>query len=118
MLQNSRLKAVFSLNHKISVYVPATMNINEVIDNSKQVEAAATLLSDLFGGATSSQVLGYWTSPTAGLVKENTTMVFAFCDENSLKEGLDKVIDFCETLKAEMQQDAIALELDNEMFFI
>lgn len=85
------------------------MNINEAIDNSKFVDAAATLLSDCFGGATSTEALGYWVSDTAGLVKENTTMVFAYAG---------KVIDFCESLKIEMSQDAVALELNGEMFFI
>ena len=118
MLQNSRLKAKFSLNHKVAVYVPATININETIDNTKQVEEAATLLSNLFGGATSSPVNGYWVSDTAGLVKEKTVMVFAFADETSLKNGIDEVIDFAEKIKLEMNQDAVALEIDNEMFFI
>lgn len=59
-----------------------------------------------------------WVSDTAGLVKENTTMVFAYAGEDDLKKNLDKVIDFCENLKNEMSQDAVALELNGEMFFI
>jgi len=117
-MTNARLKAMFSLKSKITVYIPATMDINVEIDNSKYVEAAATLLSDCFGGATSTDAVGYWTSPTAGLVKENTTMVFAYAGENELRNNLDKVIDFCENLKEEMKQDAVALELNGEMFFI
>lgn len=105
---NSRLKAMFSLKSKITVYIPATVNINEAIDNSKFVDAAATL----------TEALGYWVSDTAGLVKENTTMVFAYAGEDDLKKNLDKVIDFCENLKIEMSQDAVALELNGEMFFI
>lgn len=49
MTANNRLKAMFSLKSKITVYIPATVNINEIIDNSKYVDAAATLLSDCFG---------------------------------------------------------------------
>ena len=45
-------------------------------------------------------------------------MVFAYAGEEDLKKNLDKVIDFCEGLKIEMSQDAIALELNGEMFFI
>ncbi len=118
MTTNSRLKNMFSLRSKITVYIPATMNINEEIDNTEYVNRAATLLSECFGGATSTDAIGYWTSPTAGLVKENTTMVFAYAGEKELKNNLDQVIDFCENLKAEMKQDAIALELNGEMFFI
>lgn len=106
MTANNRLKAMFSLKSKITVYIPATVNINETIDNTEFVNKAATLLSECFGGATST------------LVKENTTMVFAYAGEDDLKKNLDKVIDFCENLKIEMSQDAVALELNGEMFFI
>ena len=118
MTANNRLKAMFSLKSKITVYIPATVNINETIDNTEFVNKAATLLSECFGGATSTEALGYWVSDTAGLVKENTTMVFAYAGEDDLKKNLDKVIDFCQDLKTEMKQDAIALELNGEMFFI
>lgn len=118
MTANNRLKAMLSLKSKITVYIPATVNINETIDNTEFVNKAATLLSECFGGATSTEALGYWVSDTAGLVKENTTMVFAYAGEDDLKKNLDKVIDFCQDLKTEMKQDAVALELNGEMFFI
>lgn len=82
MTANNRLKAMFSLKSKITVYIPATVNINETIDNTEFVNKAATLLSECFGGATSTEALGYWVSDTAGLVKENTTMVFAYAGED------------------------------------
>lgn len=117
-MTNARLKNMFSLRSKITVYIPATTDIDKVIDNTEYVNRAAILLSECFGGATSTDALGYWVSSTAGLVKENTTMVFAYAGEDELKKDLDKVIDFCESLKVEMKQDAIALELNGEMFFI
>ena len=118
MTTNNRVKAMFSLKSKITVYIPATVNINETIDNTEFVNRAATLLSECFGGATSTEALGYWVSDTAGLVKENTTMVFAYAGEDDLKKNLDRVIDFCQSLKEEMKQDAVALELNGEMYFI
>lgn len=118
IMMNARLKNVFSLSSKVTVYVPATIDIDKEIDNKEFVDRAATLLSDCFGGATSTDALGYWTSPTAGLVKEKTTMVFAYASEKDLRNKLDQVIDLCEDLKKEMTQDAIALEINGEMFFI
>lgn len=88
-MTNARLKNVFSLSSKVTVYVPATININKEIDNKEFVDRAATLLSDCFGGATSTDALGYWTSQTAGLVKERTTMVFAYASEKDLRNKLD-----------------------------
>lgn len=110
-------KALFTLSNKVTVYIPATVNINENIDNTKYVERAAELLSELFGGATATEAFGFWVSPTAGLVKEKTTMVFAYADQEALRDGLDQVIDFILDIKKELNQDSVALEVNGEMHF-
>ena len=115
---NAKLKNLFKLSSKITVYIPSTVNINQKIDNKKYVDEAASLLSSLFGGATSCETLGYWMSPSAGLVKEHTTMVYAYCNDTDLQEHAEEVIDFCENLKKELSQDSVALEINGEMYFI
>lgn len=112
---NKRLEELFILSHKVTIYVPATKDIDTPIDNTPYVERFATLFSDLFGGATSTQAIGYWTSPTKGLVKEGTTLVFAFAE--SLAE-IDKVADAAAEMCLELDQDAVALEIDGRMAFI
>lgn len=118
MLKNSKLQNLFKLSSKVTVIVPATININEEIDNSKYVDEVAELLSNCFGGATASQTLGYWTSPTMGLVKEKSTTVFSYCSEADLQNNIERVIDKCVELKEELKQDAIAVEINGEMYFI
>lgn len=118
MIKNAKLQNMFKLSSKVTVYIPSTIDINKQIDNSVYVNECATLLADCFGGATSTPALGYWISNTAGLVKENTTMVFAYASDNDLQQNIEKVIDFCENLKTELTQDAIALEINGEMYFI
>lgn len=117
-MMNAKLKNMFKLSSKITVYVPSTKDINITIDNSAYVDACATLLSNCFGGATSCKALGYWVSNTQGLVKEHTTQVFAYCSGTDLQNHIEKVIDFCEAMKKELTQDAIALEINGEMYFI
>lgn len=113
-----RLKNMFKLSSKITIYVPSTKNINEKIDNRKYVDDCATLLADCFGGATSTEALGYWMSPKVGLVKEKSTMIFAYCTTEQASEHIEKVIDFCRNMKKELAQDSIALEYNGEMYFI
>lgn len=113
-----KLQNMFKLSSKVTVYVPTTKDINVVCDTSEWVDACATLLSNCFGGATSTETLGYWTSPTAGLVKEKSIMVFAYCSDADLQDKIETVLDFCEAMKAELGQDAIALEINGEMYFI
>ena len=118
MVKNSKLQNLFKLSSKVTVIVPATKNINEEIDNTPYVDRVAALLSNLFGGATATNTLGYWVSNTAGLVKEKSTTVFAYCNQAELEANIDKVIDLCQQLKEELTQDAIALEINGEMYFI
>lgn len=117
-MKNKKLINMFKLSSKVTIYVPSTKDINIQVDTSEWVEATATLLSNCFGGATSTKALGYWTSPQAGLVKEKSTMVFAYCSDNDLQEHIEDVIELCETMKKELSQDAIALEINGEMYFI
>lgn len=118
VINNSKLLNAFKLSSKLTVYVPATTNVNEVIDNTKYVNECENMLSKCFGGATSTPVLGYWLSPANGLVKENTMIVFAYCSEKDLQQNIDKVVEYCEQLKQELAQDAIAIEINGEMYFI
>lgn len=118
MIRNAKLANLFKLSSKVTVIVPATVDINKEIDNTPFVDEVATLLSECFGGATASQTVGYWSSPTAGLVKERSTTVFAYCTDAALQENIDRVIDKCMELKERMTQDAIAMEINGEMYFI
>lgn len=118
MKKNSKLENLFVLSHKITVYVPSTDNNNNTvkyIDNSKYVEDLSELMCKTFGGVTSTDAIGYWFSSVRGLEKEKNKMVFSYAEN---LEKIDIIIDWCENLKAELKQDAIALEIDNQMYFI
>jgi len=118
MIKNSKLQNMFKLSNKVTVYIPSTTDINKPIDNTQYINECASLLSKCFGGATSTPALGYWLSPATGLVKESTTMVFAYALDKDLQNNIDQVIDYCEQLKDVLKQDAIALEINGEMYFI
>lgn len=112
MIKNAKLQNMFKLSSKVTVYIPSTTDINKQIDNSEYVDQCASLLSECFKGATSTPALGYWMSNTVGLVKESTTMVFAYASDTDLQTNIEKVVTFCENLKKELSQDAIALEIN------
>ena len=117
-INNAILKNCFKLSSKVTVYVPATDNVNSAIDNTEQVKKTAAALASMFGGATSSAALGYWMSPAAGLVAEATTVVFAYASDADLQQHIEEVVELCSTMKEEMHQEAIALEINGEMYFI
>ena len=117
-MYNERLNKLFKLSNKVSVYIPATCDVNTIIDNEKYVDEALTILSNCFGGATRINTCGAWVSDQLGLVKENTTLIYSNASDEDLKNKIDNVLDFCERLKTELKQEAIALEINNEMYFI
>ena len=118
MINNAKLKTCLKLTSTITVYVPATCGVDTATDNTEQVKRVASALSEYFGGATSTQALGYWLSPAAGLVAEATTVVFAYASDADLQAHVGDVVDLCEALKNEMHQEAVALEINGEMYFI
>lgn len=113
-----RLKTAIRLDKKIVLYVPATMGAAAACDNSAAVSAAAAFLSGLFGGATIQPGRGAWVSDSAGLVLEDTTLVYAFTDSDGLRAGLDPVIDYAGKIKREMLQEAVSLEIDGVLYII
>ena len=113
-INNATLKQCLKLSSKVTVYVPATQGVNTATDN----KATAALLSECFGGATSTPALGYWLSPVAGLVAETTTVVFAYASDADLQRNIGRVVDHCEALKREMEQESISLEINGDMYFI
>jgi hypothetical protein len=118
MLQNAQIKNIIKLSSKITVYVPSTININQTIDNTEYVNKTATLLSECFGGATSTNTLGYWVSATEGLVTEKSTMVFSYCTDVQLNENIEKIMQWVNTMRVELSQDAIAVEVNGEMWLV
>jgi len=112
------LENYIPLKSKVTVYVPATMEVNNAIDNTAQVERVARMLSECFGGATSTPTKGFWVSNDGELVGENTTMVFAYCTTEQAENYMEDIVRLCVILKREMSQEAIALEYNGEMYFI
>jgi len=117
-MTDNRLKSAARLESRVAVYVPGTAGVNTAADNSAHVERAAALLSELFGGASAQSVRGFWMSSAAGLVAEDTTVIYSFCTAAALEAGLPRVLDLCEALKADLQQEAISLEVNNQLYFI
>ncbi len=108
----------FPLAHNIKIYIPSTIDVNKQTDNSQYIEEGLKLLSGLFGGCTSYEAKGSWLSNKEGLVIENVTIIESYCKEEDLKKNLDNVLGFCYKLKKELNQEAISLNYDNQLFFI
>ena len=110
--------AQITLPQRVALYVPGTQGPATATDNAAQVERVASRFCEMFGGATAQQSAGYWLSDTAGLVREAVTIVYAACTAEQLREYLPDVLKLAQQIKAEMQQEAVTITIDQKMYII
>jgi hypothetical protein len=72
----------------------------------------------IFGGATHEKVQGVWNSQETGLVGETIHLVRSYCSQPALDKHMGEVVDYVETLKQELQQEAMALEVNQKLMLI
>lgn len=106
------------LPQRVALYVPGTQGPATATDNAAQVERVAREFCEMFGGATAQQSTGYWLSDAAGLVREAVTIVYAACTAAQLREHLPDVLNLAQQIKAEMQQEAVSVELNGALYII
>ena len=107
---------IIRLSHRVVVYVPSESNGNPIPDRDALVDHVLSTLSDLCGGATASDAVGYWMSPAGSLVKEPVTLAFAYCSD--LEPVIDGLLQLALELKKRAGQESVAFEVDNELFMI
>src|SRR5689334_17640534 len=108
------------LSHKISVYVPSTQNVNLNLseDAHKNIlDTTIRFLSELYGGATAVTARGAYVTTDGLMVIEMVTVVTAYTDNSDLAKQR-KVKMFCEFIRRSLGQEAIAVEVDGEMYFV
>lgn len=103
---------------QIGVYIPTTVAVDQQADTSLQVEQTLAFMGKMFGGATHEAVYGVWNSNETGLVTENIHLIRSYCTQTVLDERMGSVIDFVETLKQELQQEAMAIEANQKLMLI
>lgn len=114
-----KLENAIKLSHRVTVYVPSLRQ--DGTPTASYADECAGLLSDLFGGATSTDAVGYWRhhdGPLAGTVaREHVRMVFAYA--STLEESdIDTLYQWIVDLKARADQEAVALEINGELYIV
>lgn len=108
------------LSHKVSVYVPSTQNVNLKLaaDAHKNIlDSTLRFMSQLYGGATAVEARGAWVSDDGLLVIETVTVITSYTDKPDVAKQR-RVRMWCEQIKHTLGQEAIAVEVDGEMFFV
>jgi CRP-like cAMP-binding protein len=104
--------------HQIAIYVPTTVAVDHIADTSGYVERTLAFLGTRFGGATSAPANGVWQSEVAGLVHEAVHVVQTYATNTDLQRHLPEVVNYVKRLKQELQQEAMALEVDHQLMLL
>jgi hypothetical protein len=88
------------------------------IDTSIYVKETMDFLGSIFGGATSNQAQGVWNSDDSGLVNETIHIVRSYVTESDMDKYLPDVLEYVEKLKAELRQEAMAVEVNQKLLLI
>lgn len=102
-----------TMRDKATIYVPSTIAISQHMSkqvHTEFVEQTKRFLAELFGGVTAYTVQGAWLSDSGELIEEDITLVYTFVN-NLTDEAEEAVIQYCEKLRIDMQQEAIAVEI-------
>ena len=113
------LSSYFSLNNRVAIYVPSTIDVDVTIDNSKYVADITKQFCLMFGGATSQNVVGSWYSEELNkVVTENVTIVYSNCSDEQLENNISEVENIAKKLCEDMRQECISLEVNNVLHFV
>lgn len=109
-----------ALTHRISVFIPSTVDGNKPAKRlaKRETKRAAKYFCIYFGGCTAQRAAGYWISDTKGLIQETQTVVFSQCTETDKEAHTAKVLAYAKRLARRMRQEAVTVQIDNEMQFI
>lgn len=109
---------VINLSSSVKVYVPSTIDVDKSTDNAAMVEHVSKVLSGLFGGSTAYQAIGGWVAQDGALVTERVTIVQSFCTSDGLDANIDAVLALAHHVKIAMSQEAVSLEVNNELYLV
>lgn len=104
--------------NQIGVYIPTTADTEQQTLVSTCVEKTVSFMRKIFGSAAQEQVKGLWNSHDAGLVENDIFLVRSYCSQPVLDKHMSEVVDYVENLKQELQQETMALEVNQKLMLI
>jgi hypothetical protein len=111
-------KKFAKLTSSIEIIVPSTIDVNQNFDTTEWINKTMDFLIIKFGGATSYNAIGGWQSSSGFSVKENITSVVSYTDNQKLESESYEVVEFCESMKQALKQEAIFVKINGEVIFI
>lgn len=109
---------MFTLKHSVALYVPSTVNVDKLIDNTQIVLSIAGQMAKEFGGAhlESKDSTGFYIADNGALVAENTKVLRSFVD--NVNSAMGFMFNLAREICTELSQESVLVVIDNEAFFV
>lgn len=107
-----------ALTDRVALYIPTTVNVNRPTDNSATVAKVAREFSEMFGGATQADRIGYYLANNGELVKEAVTVIYSNTNRETLEANFSTVLKMAEDIRDEYRQEAVTVEVNGAINFI
>ncbi|MDX1906522.1 MAG: cyclic nucleotide-binding domain-containing protein [Bacteroidia bacterium] len=104
--------------NSIGIFIPTTTDTDQKYDTQPIMDKTLNFMAERFGGATCKIANGVWNSEKIGLIGEVVYIVHSYITRVDLNRYLDEVIDYIKSLKRELRQEAMALEINNKLTLI
>jgi hypothetical protein len=123
IFENNTNKDLVSLHLPVemAVYVPSTKDANKPISKKEfenRINIVREYLANLFGGFSSSEIIGGYISNSNELITENISKVIAFATKDSFEKNKSKLIKQIAKWAKEWSQEAVGFELEGDLFYI
>lgn len=114
------LSDAFKLPSCFKIYVPSTVAVDVPDRNlaSRMVARVQRDLADMFGGSTATPAQGAWVDASGKLVVEDVVIVYAYCTPEQRDARIQDIVGLCHTIKEEMSQEMVSLEVDGNLYLI
>lgn len=106
---------------EMAVYVPSTQDANVPVPKEeleRRVAEVRGYLSELFGGFSSSDIVGGYVSNSGELIQEDIVKVISFATQESYDKNKEKLAKKIAEWGLEWNQEAIGFELEGDLFYI
>ena len=104
--------------NQVSLFIPTTVDVDKAVDTSIDVQRTLEFLGSRFGGATTNEARGVWNSADSGLVAETIHIVKSYATQHDLDTHLQEILNYVEQMKAELKQEAMAVEINQKLMLI
>lgn len=111
---------IFELPVEQIIYVPSTFN-NEPVsrrDFERRVSEVRDRLALIFGGYTSVEGVGGYSSEEDGVVHEDVVRVISYTTKKEYESKRKELFDFLQEKQREWGQESIGYEVEGDMFYL